>query len=135
MITYVIFVSEKDLDQTVEVNTPAYYKTLTGMVRNYYGNSNKQGKFTRSYGYIQLTTETVKTANMADVINSLSKQLPAGHTEFSIPVVIDTTDKGFILPPTILDDLDKLEKDLQQVNSNFKFKLLKTNSEYRLEPV
>lgn len=135
MQTFVIFVTDKSVDSEHDTRSIEYYRSLPGMVRNYFGNLDKVGPFTRSYGYISISPSRVGMTKIKEMIQSLREQLPQGPASYTIPVVVDTTETGFILSNELLEALKMLEKELKELDETFKFNILKNNVENRLEPV
>lgn len=134
MQTFVIFITNNSVDSEHDVRSIEYYRSLPGMVRNYFGNLDKVGPFTRSYGYIAISPDRLEETKIVDMIESIRKQLPQGHTSYTIPVVVDTSDTGFIMKSGLMESLRALEATLKGLDETFKFNILKNNVEHRLEP-
>lgn len=132
MKTFIIFVTDQDIDKEDKTDTLAYYRTLPGMLRNYLGNCDKIGRFTRSYGYIGIDPDKVSKTNIIETVTSLKNRLPDGFTDYKIPVIIDTSKTEYNVPDNIVAELADLEKELIAVDGNFSFLLLKNTIDNRL---
>lgn len=121
MRTFVIFVTRQDLDSDMSVQDPLYYKTLNGMLRNYYGNSNSTASYIRSYGYVVLQPQNVQNEDVVSYLDEVASRLPEGHSSYDIPVVIDCQPEEMAV---ILNKLTDVETNLRTRHPAYKLNLL-----------
>lgn len=132
MKTFVLFITDQDVDKEDKTDAIKYYRTLPGMVRNYFGNIDKMGPYNRSYGYVPISPSKIDKVNIVENIKLLIERLPDGFTDYRIPVVIDTTKTNFVISDEIRNSISEMEKALQAFNQSFSFALLNTSSEFNL---
>lgn len=132
MRTYVVFITENDLDVDMSVQAPNYYKTLNGMVRNYFGNTNAVESFVRSYGYAVIKPGNVTRESIESIIANLKGRMGGYVDNYTIPVVIDCKPEEL---ETVLTELDRMEVELTKANPNWKMNRLRPSAARHLEPL
>lgn len=132
MRTYVVFVTDKDLDIDMSVQDPLYYKTLNGMVRNYYGNTNAVANFVRSYGYSVISPRHIAKSSISSIVSELRGKLTGAFDNYQIPVIVDCAPDQLDL---VCTELDRMEAEIKAVNPEWQFNRLAPTSTFHLEPL